>query len=283
MKLRQPLTALSLALLLHGSPAFADDIRLGDAVAPVRQSVYLEVDPQAEGYQGSTEIVLNLKAEAKEIVLHALDLKVAEAALVASGKTFPLSATQLENGKLKLSCEQTLPKGEAVLKLSFQAAFNRRSVGLYKYLDGDKPYLSTQFEMTDARRCFPCFDQPNFKIPYQMTVKAPTAARVYNNSAETKTAEENGQTVHTFAQTPPLPSYLVALAVGPYEETDVPKLSVPGRLVTTEGKLGQSGAAIAASPKILEALQEYFGIPYAYGKLDQIAVTEFPFGAMENA
>lgn len=283
MKLRQPLTALSLALLLHGSPAFADDIRLGDAVAPVRQSVYLEVDPQAEGYQGSTEIVLNLKAEAKEIVLHALDLKVTEAALVAGGKTFPLSATPLENGKLKLSCEQTLPKGEAVLKLSFQAAFNRRSVGLYKYLDGDKPYLSTQFEMTDARRCFPCFDQPNFKIPYQMTVKAPRAARVYNNSAETKTAEENGQTVHTFAQTPPLPSYLVALAVGPYEETDVPKLSVPGRLVTTEGKLGQSGAAIAATPKILDALQEYFGIPYAYGKLDQIAVTEFPFGAMENA
>lgn len=283
MKLRRRLLALALSTLLW-SPSALADIRLPDTVAPVRQSVFLEVDPALDHYRGSTEISLFLKKESQEIVLHALDLTVTKAVLsTKDGKERELQVTPMEDGKLKLVSRTPIPSGEANLSLAFEAPFNRRSVGLYKYLDGGTPYLSTQFEMTDARRCFPCFDEPGFKIPYQMTVKAPKGAKVYNNTAETEVKVEGDWKTHTFAETQPLPSYLVALAVGPYEETPVPELSVPGRVVTTTGKLGQSKAAIDATPRILEHLQDYFAIDYAYGKLDQVAVTEFPFGAMENA
>ncbi|MFA7483550.1 MAG: M1 family metallopeptidase [Vulcanimicrobiota bacterium] len=275
--------ALIFCLLFLVHPVNAEDIRLTDAVRPLRQSVFLEVDPKQDDYRGSTEIKLELKEEGREIILHALDIEILEAGLETGGKSLALTPSSLDHGKVKLSAGEALGLGPATLKVAFRAPFNRRSVGLYKYFDGDTPYLSTQFEMTDARRCFPCFDQPNFKIPYQLTVKAPQNTRVYSNATASKKTEQGDWTVHAFAETLPLPSYLVALAVGPYEETVVPKLSVPGRLVTTRGKLAQSRAAAVATPPILEALQDYFDIPYAYGKLDQIAVTEFAFGAMENA
>lgn len=277
------------ALLLAGwsaalaLPIKAQEVRLDGSVHPTQQSVVLKTDPSAESFSGTTEIAVTLSKETHEIRLHAQDIEVRKAVLSWGEKTLELTPKSGGDETVTLSSPTLLSKGNYQLNLVFQGPFNKRSSGLYKYTDQGMPYLSTQFEMSHARLCFPCFDEPSFKIPFQLTVQAPTDQNVFSNTPETKTTRTQGWTVHEFAQTPPMPPYLVALAVGPYEATDVPGLSVPGHIVAPKGKLGLSAFARRETPRILGALEGYFGIKYPYEKLDQVAITEFPHGAMENA
>ncbi len=263
--------------------AHAQEARLDGSARPTQQSVVLKTDPAADTFSGSTQIALDLKKETSEIRLHAADIAVKKATLTSGDKAQPLTSKANADGTVTLSSPTPIKAGSYRLDLQFEGPFNKRSSGLYKYTDQGLPYLSTQFEMSAARLCFPCFDEPSYKIPYQLTVEAPKAQNVYSNTPETKTTAKGEWLIHEFAKTPPMPSYLVALAVGPYEHAPVEKLSVPGRIVTPKGKLGLSAFSRRETPKILGALEDYFGIKYPYEKLDQVAVTEFPFGAMENA
>ena len=265
-------------------PIQAQEARLDGSVHPTQQSVVLRTDPFAESFSGTTEIAVTLSKETREIRLHAQDIEVQKAMLSWGEKTLELTSKSGGDETVTLSAGTALlSPGDYRLSLVFTGPFNKRSSGLYKYTDQGLPYLSTQFEMSHARLCFPCFDEPSFKIPFQLTVEAPKQQNVFSNTPEKKKTEKNGWTVHEFAQTPPMPPYLVALAVGPYEAAEVEQFSVPGRIVAPKGKLGLSGFARRETPRILGALEGYFGIKYPYEKLDQVAITEFPHGAMENA
>ena len=266
-------------LLLLVIPVTALGNRLGDKVLPVRQKVELEVDSNKDNFRGHTTITLKVTEPVQEIRLHALDITIEQATLGSDS----LSVGAEAEGIVALKASKPIEPGEYTLNLDFQGPFNRNSAGLYKYTDQGVSYLSTQFEMTDARRAFPCFDEPIFKIPYQLTVSAPKDQSVFSNTPEIEAVEKGEFIVHHFAETLPLPSYLVALAVGPYESTAQDGLGVPGRLVTTAGKLDLTGHAKKVTPVILQGLEDYFAIDYPYQKLDQVAVTEFPYGAMENA
>lgn len=270
-------------LLLQISVVLAWEGRLGDNVLPSRQSVTMEIDPAKDRFRGRTSIVLQVKEPTSEIRLHALDITVTRAALSGSDGSLELTPVALNNALLGLKAPTNISAGDYTLDLEFEGPFNRKSVGLYKYFDQGVPYLSTQFEMTDARRAFPCFDEPIFKIPFQLTLIAPKGTPVFSNTPEVQKIEKDGMVVHRFHETPPIPTYLVAMAVGPYESTDVEGLGVPGRVVTTKGKLALSKHAVEVTPRILRGLEGYFDVKYPYQKLDQIGVTEFPFGAMENA
>lgn len=279
---------LRIALLIVSLTAqiSAQEARLPQGVHPTEQRVYLSTDPSRDRFHGTTEIDLKVTSKTHFIALHAKDITISKALLTTlegPETAAELTVSEPEGGLTKLQNRLEIPPGSYRLKLVFEGPFNTRSVGLYKYKDGGRPYLSTQFEMTDARRCFPCFDEPSFKIPFQLTVEAPNDCRVYSNTPENRVYKKGEQTVHEFATTLPIPSYLVALAVGPYEDLPVENLSVPGRIVTPAGKLQLTDFARKNTPTYLQTLEEYFQIPYVYPKLDQVAVTEFPFGAMENA
>ncbi len=260
----------------------AQDYRLGQGVQPLRQSVYLKVDPAQDTFSGTTTIDLEVKRAGSPLRFHCADIHVEKGVLVRGSERLPLKIQPGQNEMVLASRATPLAPGRYRLELEFQGPFNRRSAGLYKYEDQGRPFLSSQFEMCDARRCFPCFDEPCFKIPYQLTVAAPASQRVYNNSQETGRKQQGDWTVHTFAPTPPIPSYLVALAVGPFEAVPVKGMSVPGSIVAPQGKLHLAGFAQKETPAILRTLEDYFGTRVVYPKLDQLAITEFPFGAMEN-
>lgn len=274
---------VSAALLAGQALASEPQFRLMSPVKPLAQAVKLSVDPAQERYTGQSIIELEITKATDFVEFNGLDLTTSKAMLTGK-KSCELTVKQVsELGILRGNCAQSLPAGKYTLTVDFNAPFNRKSVGLYKTIDAGEPYLFTQFEMTDARRAFPIFDEPNYKIPYQLTISAPKALKVYNNSPEVS-AKVNGEWVeHQFAQTLPIPSYLVALAVGPFEEVAVKGLKIDSRVITPKGKSHLAQYAAAELPKILTALENYFGRPYPYAKLDTIAVPEFPYGAMENA
>jgi alanyl aminopeptidase len=156
-------------------PALAQEYRLGEKVQPGQQSVYLKVDPAQDSFQGRTEIVLKVPEETSSLRFHAADISIARAELHRGERRFPLSLKAGANSIVTATAQQPIKAGTYRLRMEFAGPFNRNSVRLYKSTDEGRAYLCSQFEMTDARRCFPCFDEPGFKIPYQLTVEAPAA------------------------------------------------------------------------------------------------------------
>ena len=256
--------------------------RLGDKVIPSQQSVFLKLDPSKDDLSGKTNIVITVKKATNSIRFNAVDIRVTSAHLVKDNQRIPLTVQPSAGGIQSASTEKTLEPGEYQLELEFAGPYNRQSVGLYKTFEQGIPYLFSQFEFTDARRAFPLFDEPIFKIPFQLTISAPKGQQVYSNTPEISRYEEGDWITYEFASNPPISSYLVALAVGPFEKIPVENLSLPGQIITTKGKIEQAKYAAQITPAILKTLEDYFGIPYPYKKLDQIAAPEFRFGAMEN-
>ncbi|NUZ11225.1 M1 family metallopeptidase [Pseudoalteromonas sp. McH1-7] len=256
--------------------------RLAPVAKPLSQTVAFNLDPRKDVFSGSTVITLEVLNETSFIEVNGLDYNIETAKL--NGKQFcNLESQMLKTGKVKLSCEHSFPKGRYTLTMDYTAPYNRKSVGLYKTIDNGVPYLFSQFQMSDARRAFPVFDEPEYKIPFKITITAPEDQKVFTNTPLLKTTKSKGLVTHYFDKTLPLPSYSLAIAVGPFEVLKVPGMSVPGNLITPQNKSSLAAYSIENTPKILTALEKYFDIPYVYKKLDQVAVPEFPFGAMENA
>ena len=271
---------MSVALAMN--TANANEFVIEKLAKPSAQKVSLTLDPNKDTFTGMTEISLEVLKPTNYIELNGVAYAVKMAKLLGE-ENCDLSNEMLKTGKVKFSCDEKIQPGKYTLKVDFSAPYNRQSVGLYKTIDQGTPYLFTQFEMNDARRAFPVFDEPSYKIPFQLTITAPTSQKVYANTPELKTTVDGDMTTHFFDKTPPIPSYLVAMAVGPFEELDVKGMAIPGHIITPQGKIHLAEYAKDNVPRVLTALENYFGIPYAYKKLDTVAVPEFPFGAMENA
>ncbi|MFL6245989.1 MAG: M1 family metallopeptidase, partial [Thermoanaerobaculia bacterium] len=144
------------------------------------------------------------------------------------------------------------------------------------------PYLFTQFEAIDARKAFPCWDEPGFKIPYQVTLTIPEQFDAVMNTPVVSETKKEGQKTIRFAKTKPLPSYLVAMAIGEFDYTPITGLSVPGRVIAPKGQGKLTKLAAEITPPILAALEKYFGSKYPFEKVDLIGVPEYWAGAMEN-
>lgn len=261
--------------------AAEDDYRIAAGTRPLEQSVWLKLDPAQDSYEGRVQITLERTQAGKRLQFNGLDYRI-DSATLSGAADCTLTTTMVKNGLVDADCDKELPAGRYQLDVAFHAPFNRKSVGLFKTLDQGEPYLFTQFEMTDARRAFPVFDEPEFKIPFTLSISVPDGLKAYSNTPETSQISKEGWTTREFAKTPPIPSYLVALAAGALEEYEVKGMRVPGRIITTRGKSAMAPYAASQMPKILDALEAYFGRPYPYAKLDSVALPEFPFGAMEN-
>ena len=274
-------------------PAPRDDGRLPSLATPLHYALAFDVDPRGTTFTGRTTIDVELAAKSSHVVLHGHALAITEAHARAPGfeaaRPAQISWRPAFGAKggapeeLVLTFDPPLAPGRTTLSIAYSAPFDSELSGLYRVADGGNWYAFTQFEATDARRAFPCFDEPGFKVPFDVTVTVPKGMRAVANAPETRHEDEAAKTTFHFSKTQPLPTYLVAFAVG---DLDIKELAgrtkPPIRLVTVKGKSEQGALALEATSGLVDALAGWFGIPYPYDKLDIVAVPDFAAGAMEN-
>ncbi|HEX9053040.1 MAG TPA: M1 family aminopeptidase [Anaeromyxobacter sp.] len=257
--------------------------RLPRDVRPTAYDAALSLDPDARGFGGSARIDLVLDAPRDEIVLHAAGLDVREVRLRAGGgPTAPLeirAAPASETVVLRFA--SPVPRGPAALEIAWTGRMTEGLRGLYPAGAG---IAATQFEAADARRVFPCFDEPGFKATWRLAIEAPKGVAVLSNGVPEREEDLGDRRRVQFAQTPPLPTYLVALVAGRVEaHPPVTVRGVPVRTFAQPEKLPLTGFGQDVAVEVLPRLEDYFGVPYAFGKLDQVGLPEFEAGAMENA
>ena len=218
-------------------------------------------------------------------MLHAKKLTIERAdAATPAGTHFDLAARSGPNGALELVASTDMPAGLLTLTIDFRGQLPETNAGLYRVQSEARWYAFTQFEAIDARRAFPCFDQPSFKTPYSVTLQVPATMKALANAPATAEHLRDDMREVQFATTAPLPTYLVAFAVGDFDIVAAPAnaAQVPIRVVTTKGKGKLSAFALERAPALLKAVETYFGSPYPFAKLDLVAVPNFAAGAMEN-
>jgi alanyl aminopeptidase len=258
--------------------------RLDRAAIPTAESVDLTCDPDKPDYTGTVRVTLDVKQATNALRLHARALTIDRAALAGTAGTLkPSAIVPLEPDQVRLDFATPVAPGRYTLDLAFHNHYDVRAVSLYKVVIAGRAYLFTQFEDTEAREAFPCWDEPEFKIPWSVTLRVPAADLAVSNTPIAKESRAGATKVVMFRPTRPLPSYLVAIAVGPFDVVPITGMSVPGRVITVRGASALATDAARAAPKLLASLERYFGRPYPYEKLDLIAAPEFLYGAMENA
>jgi aminopeptidase N len=284
----EPAPSAALTSALVDAPAPREDGRLPGTAIPRHYALDLNVDPRKDRFEGEVTIDVDLPAPTSHVVLHAHDLAVHDV-MVTSGSAAVSGTAEVREAKggvaaeeLVLSFPQALPAGRAVLSITYDAPFDASLSGLYRVKDGERWYAFTQFESTAARRAFPCFDEPGFKVPFDLAITTPKGMIAVANTPETSRAEAGGSDHFVFATSPPLPSYLVAFAVGDFDVREGVKTPVPIRLIAVKGKGAQGDLALDAAAGLVKYLGDYFGRSYPFAKLDVVAVPEFAAGAMEN-
>lgn len=269
------------------------ELRLGDVAVPLRYELDFEIDPAAPVFAGHTNIELQLNQPTRRIDLHASKMEILEVGFQRAG-TSEVVPGQVEWGvatgiAVHLAEEVS---GHGTLRFSYRAGLEEVPDSIYRVKAGDDWYAFSQLESQMAREAFPCFDEPRFKTPFAVTVTAPAGLTVVGNAPAKGSPEPvPGTNQHKvgFEVTKPMPTYLVALAVGPFERTsaDLPGLGPAGQplphdIYTVRGKRTLTDYAAQITAPILDSLQRYLGSPYPYQKLDQVAVPNFHAGAMEN-
>ena len=292
------LRVFSLLLLLLGAaaagaaerepPAF----RLGDVATPLEYSVTLAVDPRESRFSGEVRIALRFNRPTPVLWLNATGLAIDSARFEQGRRVIPVSV--LPGGEDFVGFETRgadFAPGPAVATIRYHGELEAVGTrGLFRQQEAGEWYVLSQFESIHARRAFPCLDEPGWKTPWQLTIEAPEDNVVVSNTAETRVAPLPGRAQwlrHEFRRTAPLPAYLVALAVGPFEVLDggaAGRRQTKLRYFAPKGRAAEARFAAEATPRLLELLEDYFGSPYPFQKLDAVAIPQtVGFGAMENA
>ena len=269
----------------------ANPYRLSRDVVPSTYRIFLTPDIDAASFTGRVVIDVEVTRATTQVVLHALDLEIGAATVTSAGVAHRSSEPRFDEQyhTVAFTFDDELPTGPATLEIAFTGVLNDLLVGFYRSTYTDESGQShtiatTQFEHSDARRAFPCFDEPSFKATFQVNLTVPVGLAAYSNSPETSSTDlGNGWRTITFAPTMKMSTYLVAFVVGAFEET--PALDVDGvplRIVYPLGKGHLTQLALDAGAHALRFFSDYFAIAYPGDKLDMIAIPDFAFGAMEN-
>jgi len=265
--------------------------RLPYAVHPHRYELRLAPDLDAATFDGEVRIAAVATERVTQIVLNAAELTVSSATVGPRGKDPATPAVEQDPDaeRITLHLPEPCGPGDLDIEIAFSGILNDQLHGFYRStfvdLDGvTRTIATTQFEATDARRAFPCFDEPDRKAVFGVTLDVPPGLAAFSNSPVVETAPmPNGTQRVRFADTISMSSYLVAFVVGPLVATD--PIDVDGvavRVVHVPGKEALTGFALEAAAHALRFFTEWFGIPYPAEKLDLLAIPDFAFGAMEN-
>ena len=295
------------------APPTPPAMRLGDAVKPLAYEAELTIVPTQERFSGHLVIHVEVARATDFFWINAKRLDIRSASVVANGKTYPAKPVAGGHEFVGLRFASLVPAGRAVIALDYDGIIDRtETAGVFKQQDGGAWYAFTQFEATDARRAFPCFDEPQWKTPWHLSLIVPASDVAASNMpiaseeplvaptvieasarkglASTSPAPSSAPAILMkrvrFAPTPPLPSYLIAFAVGPFDVVDggrAGKKGTPLRYLVPKGRASEAAYAKESTPKLLELLEDYFGQPYPFEKLDAVAIPVAEgFGAMEN-
>ena len=261
--------------------------RLPDDVRPAAYRVELAIDPAQARFEGRVRIEVALARPTARLWLNAKGLQVSAAELVAGGRAQRAEASLAGDEFLALDVRQPAPAGPAVLHIRFSGQTDDKGlVGPYRRRSGADWYVFTTFTPIEARRAFPCFDEPRFKTPWELALRIPPSLRAFSNAPETSVEPQpDGWNLVRFARTAPLPSEVVAFAVGPFETTAEFKAgsrAIPVRTVAPRGLAAQGHYAAAVTDQVLRRLEQYTGLPYPWEKLDHLALPQGAFGAVEN-
>jgi alanyl aminopeptidase len=264
----------------------APDLRLPLLARPLDHQVDLWLEPGKADFRGDITMRVQVLTPTDVIWLNAEEITVDAAQITAGGQTMNVEARPVPKDFLAVLLPHEIGPGEISLHLVYRGkAHDGDGDGIYGAKEGGADYLFTQFESTDARSAYPCFDEPSYKVPWQITIHAPKDQVVLSNTpVEAESAEDGGWKAVRFKKTPPLPSYLTAFAVGPFDLVDAGKSKggTPIRIVVPKGRGGEVAVPVETTGRILDLLEAYFGMPYPFEKLDIVAVAVFNAGAMEN-
>ena len=257
-------------------------------IAPAAYRADLSLDPAKPEFTGTIEIRINVAKPVSTIWLNANRITVRDASVISGGKTLTAKALPGGDDFIGLDLPSPAPVGPAVIRISYSGSVRQGDTsGVFKVDDTGNSYILTQFESTDARDAFPCFDEPSYKTPWQLTLHVPAGEKAVSNTPVISDTVAGAVRTYVFKETKPLPSYLVAFGVGPFEFVDggvAGRNHFPVRIVTPKGRANEAKYAAEVTATILTRLEDYFGIPFPYEKSDQVAVpVTIGFGAMENA
>ena len=262
--------------------------KLPKEVVPTDYSVHIVPNIDKRTFAGTETVKLQVRSLVHQLVLNALELAITEASL--DGKPLPKSAIRIdkETELLTLTLPTELEPGDHTLALSFSGKINQQGQGLFymRYQEqgsgATKLMLGTQFEATDARRFFPCWDEPVFRARFQLTVVVPESwLAVSNMPIESEKKIASGKEVR-FAATPPMSSYLNVFVAGDLDLIESRSGPTQIRVIATKGKAELGRYALEVTAQILKYYNDYFGVAYPLPKLDQIALPGGFGGAMEN-
>jgi alanyl aminopeptidase len=242
----------------------------------------LQLDPSQADYSGHTTITITVGEDTSEIRLHAQDMQINAITLTGGGSHHEVTHRSGEHGLLFVESANNLAPGTYKLHIEFSNNFNTNGDSINRTEQEGRHYVFSQFEAISARQGFPCFDEPGFKFPWQVTMAVPDGQLAITNTPEVSASVENGIRTTVFDTTLPLPSYLIAVAAGPFETVPIDGMSIPGRVVVPHGKTRLAAWAVETTPPLLASLEDYFGEPYPFKKLDLIATNQGFSGAMEH-
>ncbi len=275
-------------------PGRSSDYRLPAAVVPEKYELEFIPDPANGSFSGKADIELKVKQESQDILLNAKEITCSSAKLFPESpeaRTYPLQVQEEKSlERLRLHSSSKIPAGSYHLRLEFKGILNDKLTGFYRSTYKDKQgkthYLAvTQMEPTDARRMFPCFDEPAYKAVFKIRVITSNENTAISNApVESERIDKNsGKKIIDFAATQAMSSYLVALLVGEFKATEAADCNgVPVRVWTCRPDISMGNYARNNAVKLLKYLNSYFRIDYPWKKLDLIAIPDFEAGAMEN-
>ncbi|MEO7071979.1 MAG: M1 family metallopeptidase [Rhodanobacter sp.] len=294
----RPLLLTALAVCCSAAFAASADQapqgKLPTWAVPQSYQLAFKVDPAQQDFSGTTTIKMKLTEASDHVWLDGNALKVSKVTITdAAGKTHEGTYTAVEPkaGVVRVDFGSTLQPQALTVRFEYTAPLNAQLQGLYKVSAKGQPYAMTQMEPISARFAFPGFDEPRFKTPFDISITVPDGQTVVANTAQVKSAPaEQGWKTVTFAQTKPLPTYLVAFAVGPWDIAAAPdiapgtyrKTPLPLRGVAPAGEAHRMAHVLSETPSIIHALEDYYGFGYPFDKLDLLAAPDFSAGAMEN-
>jgi puromycin-sensitive aminopeptidase len=272
-------------------PANDNPYRLPAGVVPIAYRLRLEPDLDGAVFDGTVEIDVEVASPTTTVMLNAVDLDLESPTARGADLVARAAAIEpdVEHERVALVFDGPLEAGAHTLAIRFHGVLNDQLVGFYRSTFTDESgtahtIATTQFEATEARRAFPCFDEPALKATFAVTLVVPEGLAAFSNGRVlTDMPLGDGRREVAFATTMRMSTYLVAVVVGPFESTaPVDVGGVPLAVVYPPGKGALTGFALDAGAFALQFFADWFGIPYPGDKVDLVAIPDFAYGAMEN-
>ncbi|PSR93603.1 Aminopeptidase [Actinidia chinensis var. chinensis] len=272
---------------------FVGQPRLPKFAVPKRYDITLKLDLVTCKFAGAVQISVDIVSDTNFIVLNAADLDVEPKSVrfkeESGSKVLEALEVELfeEDEIMVLEFAENLPLGVGVLFVAFEGTLNDKMKGFYRSVyehNGEKKNMAvTHFEPADARRCFPCWDEPACKATFKITLEVPSQLVALSNMpiVEEK-VDGNIKMVH-YQESPIMSTYLVAIVIGFFDYVeDHTSDGIKVRIYCQVGKAYQGKFALDVAVKTLDLYKDYFAMPYPLPKLDMIAIPDFAIGAMEN-